>query len=251
MLGFMLHNAGLQIPVYGASAHSLRARVVRPLVGGSVRKDEHNIVFVQALQNISCEIGASERIGLIGANGAGKSTLLRLLAGVYEPTEGEVVRLGRIVTLFELSQGMLDEATGIENIYARGALMGLSRKWMSTRVEEILSFAELEQYAHLPLRTYSAGMRLRLAFGICTSIEAEIALLDEVVGVGDEQFLKKAEARLRGFVERAGIVVLATHNLPLMQAICTRAILLRKGNMIFDGDVNEAIEMYHHESYSE
>ena len=245
MVGFTLENVGLQIPIYGASSHSLRARIARPLVGGKIQRGDFNIVVAQALEDISCNISPGDRLGLIGHNGAGKSTLLWVLAGVYEPTQGSILRRGRIVTLFELSQGMLDEASGIENIYARGALLGLSERDMRPRVEEILAFAELEEYADLPLRTYSSGMRLRLAFSICTSVEAEIALLDEVVGAGDERFVEKAQARLRDFVQRAGIVVIATHGLEMIHSMCTRAIVLRQGKMMFDGDVEAAIEKYH------
>lgn len=245
MSGFILDRVSLHIPIYERSAQSIRALVAGPLVGGLVlRKDDRNVIATQALEDVSMSITEGDRIGLIGHNGAGKSSLLRVLAGVYEPTSGSIRRKGRIVTLFDIAQGMLDEMTGYENIFVRGAFIGLGEREMKKRADEIIAFSELENYIHLPLRTYSAGMKLRLAFAVCTGIEADIALLDEIIAVGDRAFMARAEQRLREFVGRAGIVVLASHSNEMIKGLCARTVMLSQGKVLYDGETAEAIRLY-------
>ncbi len=244
MIGFELDRVGLEIPIFGANTQSLRATLAQPFVGGFLKKSGSRVLHAEALKDVNLSIREGSRVGLIGHNGAGKSTLLRVLAGIYEPTSGMVRRGGRIVTLFDITQGMLDDATGLENIYARGSLLGVSIRDMKKRVDEIIDFSELENFIHLPLRTYSSGMKLRLAFAVCTGIEVDVALLDEVIGVGDQRFIHKANQRLVNFLDRTGVLVLATHSVVLMQALTTRCVVLSHGHLTFDGTTEEAARHY-------
>jgi ABC-type polysaccharide/polyol phosphate transport system ATPase subunit len=242
--GFELSRVGLEIPILGASGHSLRSVLTRPLVGSFLKRSGGRRLAVEALKDVTLSIPEGTRLGLIGHNGAGKSTLLRVLAGIYEPTSGSITRRGRIMTLFDITQGMLDDASGLENIYARGALLGVSMQEMKGRIDEIIAFSELEDFIHLPLRTYSSGMKLRLAFAVCTGIEVDVALLDEIIGVGDQRFIHKANKRLVDFMDRTGVLVLATHSVELMQALTTRCVVLSHGHLTFDGSTAEAAAHY-------
>ena len=244
MVSFELCGVGIDFPIYGYTAKSLRSFVIRPMVGGAIRSEGQDVVLMRALDDISFRVKKGERVGLIGHNGAGKSTLLRVLAGVYEPTYGRITRNGRIITLFDIAQGMLDELSGQDNIFTRGMLLGASRAEMARKLDEIVTFAELEDYIHLPVRTYSAGMKLRLAFAICTSLEADVVLMDEVIAIGDERFMVRANERLQNFVGRFGTIVLASHSIELVTSICHRTLVLSHGKIAFDGSSQDAVEAY-------
>ena len=170
----------------------------------------------------------------MGHNGSGKTTLLRVLAGIYEPVRGRLSVTGQVSSLLDLSLGMDHEATGYENIMLRGALMGLSPSRLVGKVGEIAEFAELGAYLSMPIRTYSSGMLLRLAFAVATSITPEILLLDEWLSVGDADFSKKAERRLVEMLESSAIVVLASHNISLIKRFCTRMLHLEHGHIVAD-----------------
>lgn len=244
----------IDIPVYDVASRSLRhalmlnpiANVVRgaSAVGGRIAAGTHGTVVVRAIDGVSFEIRSGERVGLIGHNGAGKTTLLRTLAGIYEPTGGSIETVGRIMPLFNLMEGMMPDATGREFIYTRGILLGLKPSEIDSVAEEVVDFCELGDYIDMPVRLYSTGMLVRLAFAITTSVTSDILLFDELIGAGDARFVEKAQQRLQSFVERAHIVVVASHSGPVLEQWCTRAFLLEHGKLIHDGAVNEVLQVY-------
>ena len=189
-------------------------------------------------------MGQATRLGLIGANGAGKSTLLRVLAGIYAPTEGQVNVNGTATGLFDISLGMHPEATGLENIYLRGLQMGLGLKRIKDLVEDVIAFSELQDDIEKPFNIYSAGMRLRLAVAISTMITPNVLLLDEWIGAGDAHFRKKVQARMDSLVENSSGLVIATHNANLMKSLCTHGLVLKKGKMVFRGNLEAALDCY-------
>jgi ABC-2 type transport system ATP-binding protein/lipopolysaccharide transport system ATP-binding protein len=199
---------------------------------------------VTALHELSFAIKGDDRVGLIGLNGSGKSTLLRVLAGIYEPTRGEVRVSGRANALIDLAFGFDLEATGYENIALRGYALGMSFVAMRDLTPDIAAFTELGDRLNDPIRTYSAGMMLRLAFATSLMCPHDILLLDEIIGVGDAAFLAKARSRLTCAVERARIVVFASHALDLIEGICNKAIYLRNGRVAAFGPVGDAIAFY-------
>lgn len=200
--------------------------------------------FVDAIQNLSISIAHGERVALIGRNGSGKSTLLRSLAGIYPLKSGDIRVSGQIGTLLDISLGFEPEATGRENIYYRGMAMGYSPKQLKEVEHEIVDFAQLAEFIDLPVRTYSAGMYVRLGFAISTAFSPDILLVDEVFGAGDLDFSHRAIARMRAIVERSGIMVLATHDMPLTMNICTRVIWLSRGKVIEDGPPQKVVPLY-------
>jgi ABC-2 type transport system ATP-binding protein len=185
-----------------------------------------------------------DRVGLVGHNGAGKSTLLRLLSGIYEPTRGRTVVRGRVAPVFDLGVGMDPEITGYENIIIRGLFLGQTRKQMLAKVDEIAEFTELGEYLSMPLRTYSTGMRVRLAMGVVTSIDPEILLLDEGIGAVDADFLKKAQSRLQALVERSGILVFASHSNEFLARLCKTAMWIDHGAIKMTGGIEEVVRAY-------
>jgi ABC-type polysaccharide/polyol phosphate transport system ATPase subunit len=197
-----------------------------------------------ALDSVSFEVKPGARIGLLGRNGSGKSTLLRTLAGVYSPQLGTMEVHGRVAAIFNASLGFYQVATGYENIFLRGAMLGLSFEKIRDMADEIIEFAELEEWIHQPISSYSSGMALRLAFAITTSIQSDILLLDEWLGAGDAQFMAKAQARMSRLVENASIVVFATHNIRLMREQCTEALVIDDGKLCFNGEIDAAIAHY-------
>jgi ABC-type polysaccharide/polyol phosphate transport system ATPase subunit len=179
-------------------------------------------------------------------NGAGKSTLLRLIGGVYTPTRGQMVREGSVASLFDLQLGMDMEATGYQNIVLKGLFLGLSRAEIERRLPDIVAFTDLGDYLAMPVRTYSSGMTLRLAFAVATSVRPDITLMDEWLGVGDAHFLKKATERLHSLVHESSILLLASHSESLMRDICNRGVLMNQGHVIADGPIDDVMEQYAH-----
>lgn len=200
---------------------------------------------VHALRGISFEVADGDRIGLIGHNGSGKSTLLRTLANVYPPRSGELIIDGSQTSLFDVSAGMDIDATGHENILLLGVSCGMTRKQVQTLREEIVAFADLGDAMSRPVRTYSAGMQLRLAFGVATAKPAEILLIDEVIGVGDANFMERATARMDDLMGQARILVMASHSDDVLRQNCNRGIVLSHGTIAFDGPIDEAIAFAH------
>ena len=194
-------NAWVEFPIFDAKSRSLKKAFLGK-AGGTIGRNTSNVVVIEALRDITLSLEMGDRVGLVGHNGAGKSTLLRLLSGIYEPTRGSATVTGRVAPVFDLGVGMDPEISGFENIIIRGLFLGQTRKQMLAKVDEIADFTELGEYLSMPLRTYSTGMRVRLAMGVVTSIDPEILLLDEGIGAVDAEFMKKARTRLQGLVER-------------------------------------------------
>jgi ABC-2 type transport system ATP-binding protein/lipopolysaccharide transport system ATP-binding protein len=236
MVSVQVSNVSVSFPVYDASARSLKKKVVALSTGGRVGRDAMDHVVVQALDGVTLTLQRGDRLALLGRNGAGKSTLLRVMAGIYEPTEGEVRVDGRVAALLGGQPGMDPESTGRENIILNGLLLGLSRAEIRRQTEAIVDFTELGSFIDLPLRTYSSGMRARLAFGIATAVVPEILLLDEGIGAGDAAFIEKADRRLDEFVNRAGILVLASHSEALVKRFCNTFARLERGRIVAMGD---------------
>jgi len=240
-----LDRVGIDFTIYQVSARQLKKTLLRTAVGGFIKMcDERGRVVVSALQDINLDIYSGDRVALLGHNGAGKTTLLRAMAGIYSPTTGTINVGGRRTPLLEIGVGLDYEASGYENILLRGLLIGLSRSEIENKVDDIAAFSGLGDFLDLPIRTYSIGMILRLMFSIATSVETEILLMDEWLGVGDQEFVDKANDRLHKLVDRSHILIFASHNLGLLEKICNRGILLEGGRIIFDGPVKEAVVLY-------
>ena len=204
----------------------------------------HGATVVQALDRVSFTLNHGDRVGLVGHNGAGKTTLLRVLAGIYEPNEGRVEIEGSIAPLFDITLGMDPESSGYENIMLRGLFLGLTDKEIHDRLDDISAFTELGDFLKLPIRTYSAGMRMRLAFAVATSIHPDILLLDEGIGAGDAGFLQKAKQRLDDFTSKAAIIVLASHSEDLLTRMCQTSVLMEHGRVLQVGETAEILEAY-------
>jgi len=226
-----LKNVSINFPIYGAGATSLKKTIAASVTGGYLGK-ETGVQVVQALHDISFELKGGDRLGLVGHNGAGKSTLLRALAGVYEPSSGQFVRRGTVASLIDPSLGIEPEATGMENIMLRGLIMGLNKKGIDRLTPSICEFSGLGAYLDMPVRTYSTGMVMRLAFSISTSVQADILLMDEWLSVGDADFTDRAEKRMREVVAHSGILVLASHQPSLIAKECNRVIYLEHGRIV-------------------
>lgn len=231
MASISLKNVSINFPIYGAGAASLKKTLAASVTGGRFGK-ETGVNVVQALRNINLELRSGDRLGLMGHNGAGKSTLLRALAGVYEPSSGEFVRHGSVSSLIDPSLGIEADATGIENIMLRGLVMGLSKRQVEAITPEICEFSGLGEYVNMPVRTYSTGMLMRLAFSISTSVEADILLMDEWLSVGDAEFTEKAERRMKDVVAKSGILVLASHSPELLARECNKIVKLEHGRIV-------------------
>ncbi len=198
----------------------------------------------KALKNVTFDIEAGEAVGIIGDNGAGKSTILKHITGVAYPTEGEVVVKGKVAALLELTAGFSMEMTGRENIYLKGYILGLTDKDIKRIEEKVIEFAELGDYIDQPVRTYSSGMKLRLGFAININIEPDVLVVDEALSVGDASFKKKCKKKIAEIIASGVTVLYVSHNAESVRELCTRAIYMKKGQLIFDGDVNEALEVY-------
>jgi ABC-type polysaccharide/polyol phosphate transport system ATPase subunit len=236
-----LDRVAVSFPIYGGSARSLKNRLVSGATGGRIGSDRRARTTIDALRDISLSIEHGERVALVGHNGAGKTTLLRVLAGIYPPQQGRMEVHGRIAPLFDIGLGIDPDATGYDNIKLRGLYLGLTRKQVAQRIDEIADFTELGAFLDMPMRTYSMGMQTRLAFAVSTSVDPEVLLLDEGIGAGDAAFMEKADKRLRAFVNRAGILVLASHSVGLLTQLCTRAIRLSHGEIVADGPIDQVV----------
>ena len=197
-----------------------------------------------ALQNVDFEVKKGDRVGILGLNGAGKSTLLKVIAGVFKPTEGKVVRNGRLVPLLELGAGFDSQYTGRENIYLYGAVLGFSKKFLDEKLDEIIEFSELGKFIDVPVKNYSSGMKSRLGFSVATLVEPDILILDEVLSVGDAKFRKKSEAKIMSMFDKGVTVLFVSHSLDQVKRLCNKAILLEKGQIISRGSIEEVSKVY-------
>lgn len=221
----------IEFIIYGSSHNSIKRKFIKSTIGGLFSSKSNNEVTVSALDKISFEFYKGDKIGLLGHNGAGKSTLLRTLAGVYTPTKGDLFVKGKIVSLLDISSGFDADATGFENILIRSILFGLPKKEIKNKIDRIAEFSELEEFLNMPLRTYSSGMLLRLAFSIIAHIEADIILMDEWLSVGDEKFQKKVTTKLDELLSKASLLVIATHSEEIIDRVCNRKIVLEHGKI--------------------
>ena len=243
MVSIQTHEAWVEFPIFDAKSRSLKKAFLGK-AGGTIGRNASNVVVIEALRDITLSLKEGDRVGLVGHNGAGKSTLLRLLSGIYEPTRGSSYIQGRVAPVFDLGVGMDPEISGYENIIIRGMFLGQTRKQMQDKVDEIADFTELGEYLSMPLRTYSTGMRVRLAMGVVTSIDPEILLLDEGIGAVDAEFMKKARIRLQQLVERSGILVFASHSNEFLARLCNTAMWIDHGTVKMSGGIEEVVRAY-------
>lgn len=225
-------NLVIEFPIYGSHGRSLKKAAIQIATGGKLATNAKDHVVVRAINGISFEWKAGDRVGLLGHNGSGKTTLLRALAGVYEPVSGLLTINGSVTSMLSITLGMEGEATGIENIFVRGILMGLNKSEIAVLTEEVIEFSELGDYIYMPLRTYSTGMMMRLAFAISTSVKADVILMDEWLSVGDNNFMQKAETRLHRMIDNAKIFVMASHNAAMIEAMCNKVVRLEHGEIV-------------------
>lgn len=201
--------------------------------------------YVWALRAINFEVQQGEVLGIIGKNGAGKSTLLKILSRVTSPTTGEIKTKGRIASLLEVGTGFHPELTGRENIYLNGAILGMTKAEIKTKEQEIIEFSGCERYVDTPVKRYSSGMRVRLAFAVAAFLEPDILVIDEVLAVGDDEFQKKAVGKMQDISKGDGRTVLfVSHNMAAVKSLCTRAIVLEHGTSVFEGGTDEAVDFY-------
>jgi lipopolysaccharide transport system ATP-binding protein len=239
-----LEDVSVEFTIFNARSRSFKEAILTRTTGGTLGINEHDRVFVRALDHVTVKMSDGERVGLIGRNGAGKTTLLRVIAGVYEPITGVVRRRGSLASLLNFMLGMDPEASGRDNIFLRGTLLGLSRDELTVNASTIGEFAGLGNYLDVPVRTYSLGMRMRLAFAISTWINPNILLLDEWIGFGDQEFVRRAEQKMHELLDKAGVLVLSSHSDTLIERLCNRCILLEKGKIVEDGGVAEVLRAY-------
>ena len=227
-----VEHIGMKFNLSKERVNDFREYVIRMLKGKKLEKDEF-----WALKDINFSIHEGERIGILGLNGAGKSTLLKVVAGVFKPTEGRVIRNGKIVPLLELGAGFDKNYTGRENIFLYGAVLGYGRQYMEEKYDQIVEFSGLEDFMDVPIKNYSSGMKSKLGFAIATIAEPEILILDEVLSVGDGKFRKKSEKKILDMMQDGTAVLFVSHSLAQVKRICNKAMILEGGKMIAFGDV--------------
>lgn len=239
-----LERVCLDIPVEGVGSRSLKAALVGGLTGGLLNRAKSGGVSVRALNDLSFTIQKGERVALLGHNGAGKSTLLRLLCDVYRPSSGRISRHGQVVPLINKSFWVDTDLSGRHAARAHYLLNRNTIKGFNSFLEELTAFTELADFIHLPIRTYSDGMRTRLQFGLLTAFRHEALALDEGIGAGDQWFLSRARHQLNHFLGEVGTLILASHSNDLLAQFCTRGLVLKHGQLVFDGPLTQAVEAY-------
>jgi len=245
MAHIVLDRASVELAVYNSRGRGLKSEILRRTVGGGLQNDrDSSIQVVKALSEVSFEARDGDRIGLIGGNGAGKTTLLRVLSRVYQPTSGVASIEGRISSLIDLAMGMDTDATGYENIEMRSIMLGLDYKQAQAIIPDVEEFSQLGDFLSLPIRTYSSGMMLRLAFAVSTAVHPDILILDEVIGVGDAAFAERAEQRLHTMIQKASIVFLASHDDNSIRRFCNRTLWMKGGKLMLDGPPDEVLAAY-------
>jgi len=241
-LAIELKDCVLRYPLGGFDRGSFKSLMLSAF---SKRRSMPTARYVDALRGINLSIRQGERVALLGHNGSGKSTLLQTMAGVYPLSSGSRHVSGRIGTLFGLGQGFDDDATGRENIYYRGMAMGYPQRLLAQHEQEIIDFCSLGDFIDLPVRTYSNGMFVRLAFAISTQFSPDVLLIDEIFGAGDATFRQRAHDRMLSIVKNAGILVMATHDLGIIKSVCDRVVWLDGGRIIADGPTEPVLHDYY------
>lgn len=236
-----LKQVSVDFPIFNVNSRSFKKKFLRLATGGAVSRDANQHMVVRALNDINLSLQHGDRVGLIGHNGSGKSTLLRLLAKIYEPSSGDIRIEGQVSPMLDLMQGIELEFTGYENIVTRGLLLGLTRQQINAQKDDIATLTGLGDYLHMPVRTYSSGMMVRLAFAISTSIKPEILLIDEIFGAGDADFMQKARMRMVSLLDQSSIVVIASHANEIIREFCNKAILMEGGIIKHIGPVDEVL----------
>lgn len=233
-----------QVHLYYSSL-AFRDRSLSFVIKGLMRAtDEVGLDDVHALRGVSLDIKHGERVGIIGSNGSGKSTLLKTIAGLYPIQSGHLSTNGEIRQILDLMLGFEPEASGRDNIMYRGLLLGEKPWKIKETIDEIIEFADIGKFIDYPVKTYSAGMAVRLAFSISTALPGEILLIDEVIGAGDQEFMEKAKGRFQNMVDHSGILMIASHDHHTLSEICTRGLVLQDGLIVYDGPFGEAQRHY-------
>lgn len=216
----------------------LKGWVVEALTG------KRRIEEFHALTDVSFDVERGEVVGVIGRNGAGKSTLLKVISGIYRPTKGSLVLHGNVAPMLELGSGFDPELTGLENVFLNGAILGYSQKYLRSKLDEILAFSELGDFINMPIKTYSSGMMMRLAFSVATVVDPEILIVDEILSVGDEFFQRKSFARMQEMMSGGTTVLFVSHSIPQIEQVCKRVIWLDHGHVKAIGKTDEICAMY-------
>tara|TARA_R110002074_G_scaffold402283_1_gene606109 strand:- start:9652 stop:10356 length:705 start_codon:yes stop_codon:yes gene_type:complete len=228
--------------MHNSASRSLQLDIFQKLGGRIARED--NTTQIEALRGVNFELVDGDRLALVGHNGAGKTTLLKVLSGVYPPTHGRVEIEGSLTPLTDLSLGMDPESTGYENIIFRCVFIGMTFREARESMDTIAEFSGLGEFLKMPVRTYSTGMAMRLAFAISTSIEPDILILDEMIGAGDQTFVQKAQERVQSLMARTKILVMASHNVSILKKLCNKAIWLEHGLVREYGPLDEIVAAY-------
>lgn len=241
-----LQSVSVDFPIYDARTRSLKSHMFGVGKGmlSRIGTDNKKHIVVRALRDITLSLREGDRVGLVGRNGAGKSTLLRVLSGIYEPPSGRLEIQGTIASMTNITMGMDMDASGYENIIIRGVFLGMTRAEAKAKIPEIAVYTELNDHLALPIRTYSNGMMLRLAFAISTCIDPEILIMDEMITTGDTHFVVKARERIAKLVDKSKILAIATHDPKLMRAFCNKAIYLEDGRVRNIGKVDAILAEY-------
>ncbi|MFR8816034.1 MAG: ABC transporter ATP-binding protein [Parasutterella sp.] len=240
----VLKDVSVSIPIFNSQGRSLKKKIIGMATGGRIGLTEKGCTSVESLSHLSLTIEPHERVGLVGHNGAGKSTLLRVLGGVYAPSSGTASIEGSVGSLIDISLGIDGESTGLENIFLRAALLGIPTKTVERELDSLIEFTQLGDFIYMPVRTYSSGMHLRLAFAVSTMISPDILLMDEWLSVGDNEFQRRAEERLNHLIERSNILVIASHSRALVEKCCSRVLWLEHGEIKMDGSPGEVCPKY-------
>lgn len=238
-----LENICLDYNLYHDRTNSLKEYIVTRLTGKkyvSVRKEK-----LRALDNVNLNIDHGDRLGIIGLNGAGKSTLLKVISGIFKPSSGKLDISGAIQPLIEVGAGFDLEFTGRENIYLNGYMLGFTKKELRAVEDQIIKFTELQEFIDVPIKYYSTGMSVRLAFTIATMVKPEILVFDEMLAAGDAAFIDKAKKRLDALMDAAKIMVIVSHDLDFVKNVCNRLIILERGRIVFNGSVGDGLDRYH------
>jgi len=243
LAAIVLNDVSVEIPIFDVSRVSLKRALIGRTVGGRFGELGTHVT-VSALKNINFEAHEGDRVALVGANGSGKSTLLRVVSSVYPPTSGSVNIIGDVSPMFDATLGMSQDATGYENIQIAGTIWGMTRAQIKNSVDDIADFTELGDFLKLPVRTYSSGMLMRLAFAIATVRDPEILLIDEIIAVGDKGFFDKAFKRLQQLVERSRILMVAAHMDDILRHLCNKAVWLSHGSLIDQGELDSVLAAY-------
>lgn len=235
-------NVSLTYDLYLDKTNNLKEYLINKLTN---RKPvSKSLEKVEALKSINLEFHQGERVGIIGRNGAGKSTMLKVISGIYKPTAGKLTVKGNIQPLIEIGAGFDPEFTGRENIYLNGYMLGFNKEQIKQKEAEIVQFAELGEFIDVPVKYYSSGMSVRLAFTIATSIEPEILAFDEMLAAGDIEFIQKAKARMDNLVSKAKMLIIVSHDLNMVASLCKRVLVVNNGVIAFDGNPEDAINFY-------